>query len=60
MAEPGLIVLSERRPKRSLEALNRITGVRWQGLPRSLLPQVRVAQGQKPGMSGERQRRQAG
>lgn len=40
MSNSNVIPLARRRPEQALEALNRITGVTWKGLPRSLLPEV--------------------
>lgn len=47
MTDTRLLRMSERRPRQALEALDRITGIRWRGLPCSLLAQVRAAQSQR-------------
>lgn len=40
MSTSKVIPLARRRPEQALEALNRVTGLTWTGLPRSLLPEV--------------------
>ncbi len=45
MSDRKLIDLAQRCPEQALEALNRVTGLTWDGLPRSLLPEVRMKRG---------------
>ena len=59
MANHTLIRLSERRPEQALEALDRITGLRWKELPCSLMSQVREAEAKRKVGAGS-QRKQAG
>jgi len=41
MNKQNVIQLSERRPKHTLEALKRLTGLDWYAMPASLAGQVR-------------------
>jgi len=49
MSKSKLIDFAQRRPEEALEALNRLTGLSWERMPQSLMPEVSAKLGAHSG-----------